>query len=456
MGSPLYNFLTESFLLDSEHIEDGYDKFSDDELRQELDRYRDHALSEAPVPSDFEQLDLRVSAGTNTVSLDKLKQGALYVEQVVVDDPLFRLTHRQSEIARVSSQALGFEKDPDRVDRRRLVAAASYLKEITPMVASDYVVPIPVSVLFEPPAEIPLYAPADRNKSAVPEGIREWFWDRVQLSSLERTEDGWIDVGEFNIGRGLRVSFEGAGRDGDFIYHLQEAEVVDYDDEEDVARFAMRIPDHPPQEKEFYAWVEQSVNGSAYELIKRFHTEAAFSYDLNSSYLSPNPFAFELLQQTIGEDSNIPTHTANSVLQFDLPLVNADAETLMKIRDKEGEAFQNFRLKLEELFRELREIDDPNEAEKRKENLAHEISEVQVRDVQQKVSSIKKKLPYEVAGIAISLASGIATGGLSTVAGLAALGAAAKAGLTAQNYRTEVAQHPAYFLWRVKNESDTT
>lgn len=454
MGSPLYDFLTESFFFEEEEIASGFSRFSDQELLAELERYREHALSTAPEPSTLSDLDFRVSSGSRTVPVDTLRQGAFYIKQVISDDPLFRLTHRQSEAAVVASQAIGLNNDADQVNRSRLLEAVGYLKAITPMVATDYVVPLPVSYLFEPPAEIPINLPTDRYAGLLPGDLREWFWDRVELSTLKRTESGWADYGTFELGRGLRVSFRDANMEADFMYHLHKMEILDYDEESGVARFEMTIPDDLPDKNEFLAWVDQSVNKSAYDIFDRVRTEASFAYDLGSSYLAPSPLAFDLLQQTVGSTGDVPSHTANTLLNVDLPLLDGvDTETLMRIRRDEGEAFESFRTELERAFRDLRLSEESEEKRVKLENELHELTRAKVHDVQQEVEAIKKRLPFEVTAGVLALASGFITGGLTTVAGLAALGAAAKAGMTAQDLKARKLKHPAYFLWKVKQAS---
>ncbi|WP_251968926.1 hypothetical protein [Salinibacter ruber] len=454
MGSPIYDFLTESFLFNEENIENRFSRFSNDVLRKELDSYREHALENAPAPSDLGTVDYRVASGTNLVPIDTLTQGAFYVEEVITNDPVFNLTHRPDPVDRATSQTLGFEREADAVDRDRLTSAVRYLKKITPMVAADYVIPLPISYIFEPPSEKPIYAPEDRHAGLLPEDLRDWFWERAQVTSLKKDERGWIDEGNLEISRGIRVDFEGCNFDKSFIYHLQEIVPVEVDEESGKARVRVTIPESLPDKDYFIAWVEQSVNASSYKVLQKIQTEAALAYDCGASYLAPDSFSFSLLQQTVGAEENIPTHTANTVMSFDLPLIqNASIETIMSIRQEEGEAFQSFRTELESLFKELRTIEDESELQKEAENKIHEIKEVEVRNVEQEINSIKRKLPFEATVTALSLASGFVTGGISTVAAIAALTSGAKAGHTLQKHRSEALKHPAYFLWKVQKAS---
>jgi len=56
----------------------------------------------------------------------------------------------------------------------------------------------------------------------------------------------------------------------------------------------------------------------------------------------------------------------------------------MDIRNNDGEAFQNFRMELEKHLRELRLENDPENLKLKRENLVHELTEVQVHAVNEK------------------------------------------------------------------------
>jgi hypothetical protein len=84
VGSIIYDFLTESFLFDSEAIDHAFADVSDHALLNELQRYRDFCLqnlreleSEAVASPSI----LRVFSGRRPVSVRSLKQSALYIEQ---------------------------------------------------------------------------------------------------------------------------------------------------------------------------------------------------------------------------------------------------------------------------------------------------------------------------------------------------------------------------------------
>ena len=78
------------------------------------------------------------------------------------------------------------------------------------------------------------------------------------------------------------------------------------------------------------------------------------------------------------------------------------------------------------------------------------MSEVQVRKVQQKVAFLKKKLFIDSAVLVGGLAGTIQTGGWSL---LASAIAAAKGYQSVQDYFQNTRQNPAFFLWKVLDQS---
>jgi hypothetical protein len=98
----------------------------------------------------------------------------------------------------------------------------------------------------------------------------------------------------------------------------------------------------------------------------------------------------------------VATNTANVLLNMDLPfLENVDIETLMRMRTEEGESFQSFRLELDKQLRDLRLVKDPNALKVRAENVMHELSQVQIHQINKKVNELKSKLRADVAIIGV-------------------------------------------------------
>jgi hypothetical protein len=78
----------------------------------------------------------------------------------------------------------------------------------------------------------------------------------------------------------------------------------------------------------------------------------------------------------------------STLMNIDLPfLADVELEKLMRVRTEEGAAFQNFRTELDRQLRDLRSIDDPEQASRKAKDVVHELTEVQVRDINNKLAT---------------------------------------------------------------------
>src|SRR2546428_10390252 len=176
MGSLTFDFLTESFLFSEDLIAEQFASIPEHDLEQELQRYRAFCicnekslLSEVrPQPSN-----LKVFSGLGRVSLDQLKQSALYVEQYVIDDPVVPLTAGNSELGKAMNKLLGMQARS--VDKADLTHKIRFLKTITPMVAAGFVKLLPVSMLFDPPRETPIFYSDNYFEDALPAEVLKIF-----------------------------------------------------------------------------------------------------------------------------------------------------------------------------------------------------------------------------------------------------------------------------------------
>jgi hypothetical protein len=206
-------------------------------------------------------------------------------------------------------------------------------------------------------------------------------------------------------------------------------------------------PPYPPERDEFDRWVYQSTNQAAGHLYHRIGLENLFAAKFNCSYLSDSPFVFKLLEQIVPIKEGIQSNTTNTLLNFDLPFLDrVDIETLMQVRNEEGEAFQRFRLELEKQLRDLRTVDDPEVLRIKIENVIHELSEVQLAQINRNLSHLRKKMLAEATVLVGSLAGAIQTSGFTIpIAVLAGV----QGYKSVVEYRKQQRENPAFFLWKV-------
>lgn len=456
MGSIVYDFLADSLLFDESLIADKYSRVPENEISKELQRYREFCLTvalelEAEVQAN--DSNLKFFSGIKRISIPLLKQSAFYVQQHVLYDPLFSLTHTPTEQSKAMNEFLGMRETP--LDKGELAKTIRYLKVLTPMVAADYVKLLPTSYLLEPPKEVPFTHSENRFRERIPESLHDFMHGHAIVESGQQVEGGGIAFdGRFEIGRLIGVRF----KDHDFLdsfgYALTQQEVIKLDRETGYVEFGWTLPDSPPDKAMFDAWVEQSVNQAAGGVYQRVLLENVLSVKFGAFYLTNSPFIFELLEQMVPVQDTIKANTANAVLNLNLPfLEDVDVDALMRVRTQDGEAFENFRLELDRHLRELREVNDPDTLRIRTENVVHELAEVQVHRIGQTLSSLRKKFFAEVSLVAASLCGTVQSGGLTLPVALIAGFQAYKSFM---EYQKEKRVNPAFFLWRVLKDSHKT
>ncbi|HEU5123207.1 MAG TPA: hypothetical protein VFW05_03990 [Verrucomicrobiae bacterium] len=451
MGSLLYDFLTDSFLFDQSARADSYSKWSDEELRKELTRYREYALGNLDkLSSEIAGSDsgLRVFHPDTGATIELLKQTALYVDQVVVADPLFEKTHQPSAVGNAMNQYLGFRK-PE-FDRKRLVQSVAFLQDATPMVAGNFLKLLPTTYFSEPPAQPPIYYSENNYEDGIPAPILGFLRSKARVSSLEQIGSHWASRGDFYPCRAIDVMFPGHERG--MMYYLFEQEVLKTYEVggNQMAEFRQYLPKEPPSKAQFELWVSQSINRAANAVLKETMREVDFAVSHASNLLTKSPFKAELLNAQFEIEKSVQNEALNSFFEMKLPFLDGvSANAIMEVRLNDGQAFQNFRTELEKQLRELRTIKDPEVLRLKKENLVHELSETQVRVVGQKMHFLKKKLFVDASLMFGGLIGSVQSGGWSLLASALAV---AKGYQTVQEYHQSKQQNPAFFLWKVLNK----
>jgi hypothetical protein len=278
----------------------------------------------------------------------------------------------------------------------------------------------------------------------------EFMHKRQVVKSLRNAEEGWEVFDDAKPSRGIIIDFDGHTEDGGtHIFHLQEIEPISFGDD---GKFRVKItlPETPPDDAYFNAWVLQSRNSAAHDFYQKTLIDLTISSQLNSMFYTDSVMKFDLLNFLGAQNPSIQEYTAQSLLNIDLPFLNnIEAETLMRLRLDEGESFQAFRDALERGFRTLRTENDADKLRQKTEELVHELTEVQIREIDRKISSLRRSALAEASTAVLGLAGAVHTAGWSL---LAAATAAFQGYKTFEQYRRDVKLNPGYFLWKLKKK----
>ncbi|MFN9431508.1 MAG: hypothetical protein ACK5YZ_02965 [bacterium] len=452
MGSIIYDFLTESVLFDESQYDDWFQRLSDLDLINELQKYRDFCINRAEEVEDEAVSELNamcVFAGLKEVGLETLKQSALYVHKYILPDPLFPFSEKSSNISRATTSLLGYERPS--LNREKLVATLKRMKSLTPMVSANYVRFLPISRLFEAPEQTPVYYSPNQFSDLLPPEALRFLQQKAIVKSLRKNEegDGWFVENCLKQGRAILVDFEGERAQCSRIYHLFEQEVIKVEPDGSAFDFRLHLPVEPPSDAMFKAWVTQQVNRSAGDLFHRTQAEFTMSARLGASLMTDSPLENELLTRFFPTSGGASVGTANVLLNVDVPFLDGlSVEDLMRVRRDDGEVFENFRHELTKQFYDVQSEPDPVLRNAKAQKVFHDLGRVQTHQLEIKASDLKKGALAN----AVLLSAGL-TGSILSVPSLemkviiGAIGTVAGVGKILSDYRAQIRSNPAFFLW---------
>ena len=456
MSHVAFDFLSDSLLFDKEHIATKYADVSDAELSTELEKYRAHVLARAEdLLAETAGVEGTLSVYFDTSSrglrtVDLLKQCALYFDRAVIDDPIFPLTPRSTASAAAIGEYLGLSA-PE-LSRDALSSSAAFMRSVRSMTAGQFLKFVPISAVLEPPDKTPITYSATLYAERIPIELRERVRQRARITTLRRSERaGWVwrPGDAIEVGRAICVDFEDYGRP--FLYFLFAGKFESHADDPNRFTVSQWMPDSPPPGEEFEAWVQQSVNQAGGDVLRHLQVDLVHAAHSRSMFLTESAFLADLLRVRSGP--TLSEDVARFALQLDLPvLAGISVEDLMRVRNEYGEAFHAFRLTLQRHLRELRTLQDASVIEKKLQNLQHELEEVQVADVEKEARRIQREVRKSLVIGAVSVGAAVSTTGW-TLTGLVPAAAAAYRAST--GYRDRVKEHPAFFLWKLKDRASS-
>ncbi len=446
MSKILYSFLSESFLLCDDYIDTYYAQVTDLELTNELHKYREFCIQNIQAMFNDINLykhELKIFSAESLIDIPRLMQTALYMDQITLPDPIFKHSYRNSQFSNVLAEFNGMANEP--VNRASLSKTAKLLKKLAPMVDVGYVKLFPVDYFFEPKSEIPLTAPA--TPDVLPENIMRLYVDNADIKSFSRSGQYITFDKTLQPRREISIKFD-SNPHKSFCYQLMEQKIESYDEATNTAQIVMSIPFYLPEKESFDAWVSQSLYKSALIHHNTILKEIKFAEAFKSQYITSSPFVGKLLNCSV--DKDIKSFTAECVLNFDLRFFeNIDIQTLMSIRQNDGEEFALFRCELEKQLRVLRAEQNTDVLKSKIADISHEMMSVQIASLDAKVKNMKKgALANVVIGVA-GLAGSIATSGFSLLATAIALANGYK---TYAEYQQKIRENPSFFLWKVKSK----
>ena len=326
------------------------------------------------------------------------------------------------------------------------------MRSVRSMTAGQFLKFVPISAVLEPPDKTPITYSATLYAERIPIELREWVRQRARITTLRRSDRkgwDWRPGDALEVGRAICVDFEDYG--GAFPYFLFASKFESHADDPNRFTVIQWMPESPPPGEQFEAWVQQSVNQAGGHVLGHLQVDLVHAAHSRSMFLTESAFLADLLRLRSGP--TLSEDVARFALQLDLPvLAGISVEDLMRVRNEYGEAFHAFRLTLQRHLRELRTLQDASVIEKKLQNLQHELEEVQVADVEREARRVQREVLRSLVIGAVSVGAAVPTTGWSLTGLVPAAAAAYRAGT---GYGDRVKEHPAFFLWKLKDRASS-
>lgn len=457
MARIVFDFLLESFLFNSEKIDTNYQNITENELSAELESYRTHVLGclneiNEELTHNTEELGayFDTSSFQFTPLYDLLKRTALYYDRCIIEDPIFKLTSSKCENAKAFGDFLGLPPNTE-IDRKRLSKSAKFMKACSPLVGGNFLNFAPISLLHEAPSEIPLTYSENLHADRVPPELLGWFHKNAKVHPIEKMDGvGLFSRPNTKLKPCRSILVEFPDHPQPMIFHLTQVRTKSTENPNKFI-FIQTLPDTPPSIKEFEIWVTQSINQTAGAIFNHVASDMFIADKTGCMFFTNSKFVSNLLSLHLNNVGTVESDIANLALKIEIPFLdNISTENLMFIRQKDGEAFNSFRINLQRHLKSLRHEKDVQVIAKKLEDVQHELMDVQIREIDVKIQRIKKQLYGSVAVGIASLATIIPTSGTSIASFFLAGANAYKQGV---KYMNDIQGHPAYFLYRIKREA---
>ena len=449
-----YDYLTESLLF-SRHVEDEYSEVNEHDLRAELEKYRKYVLDNSDAIRQ-EAIEAKKKISVVIDSFQKLpdekmlKQLALYIDCVMIADPIFELTEFQKEASAVMTEFIGMKRT-EGIDRKKLAGAVKYMKAVDSLVACEFIKFIPITLIHESPKDIPICYDKENYRNSLPGEIMKFLQNEIKVCNIYPHEGALRIVDDKSLEKGtcLYINFPRCeGRSGEVVcYMKQEVESI----EGDHVKFKLAIPDNIT-EYEFMVWLEQSKNKAAKHLYDETLKDLLYANSLGVSYLTGSQLIGELISKNIN-DSSVQSKIANLSMKLDLPVFEgAPLNSIIDIRTKYGESFENFRSGLGAKLLGINSSVNSEELKNQLEAVSYEINETYINDINRQINSLKRHLGTDVIVLTGSLLNNYVSG--DTITLLSAVAAAADGVKESVMSYGNIKATPGYFLWKIDKEKN--
>ena len=455
MSKICLEFLYNSFLYHLDLCEAQYRGFSDKDLLDEIERYREYVLDkycdiQHEISKENEKLNICIESFKKLPPESLFKQLVLYMDQVIIPDPLFSQSEVNTPAAEAFGKLIGLNGHTG-VDRNDLCKAVNYIRQVHPIIEAGFVVMMPISLMHEAPQDIPITYSPTAFSDVLPAEILNFYRSSARVCNMRQKGAHLVLTPDEPLtpSTGIHIEFTDGKFSEGFAYRYMDVKIDEYD--EGTGRARMKYcPAKSITYPQFSAWVNQSINQAANHHFEGKYKELIFSKLYGCMYLSLSDFTAHILGLAI-EQPSVDSKIASLAMNVDLPVMSQlSIADLLSTRNNYGEAFHNFRNEINSKLLVVDTLSDPIEIKKQLDSISYELNNVQVKEVQKEYRKILRTLKLDALALSSSLIATLATGGITAVG---AAGAFVKGVSDVSKYFTDVNENNGFFLWKLNKLS---
>lgn len=454
MSKVAIDFLENSFLFDSRCEKEEYSRFSDDDIVKELEKYRNHIQNElsnavSTIDKSKAHINTVIDSFGSMPNMSDYKKMALYLNQVIVPDPLFRFAEGKNNSSEAFNTFMGLNPS-SAIDRKDLIEIVQYFKRISLLIKSGFVVTLPLSQLHEQGETIPITASKTGFYDELPKEIIDFYRSSAHVCNITKQHDNYvIDYkSPLHTGTCIKVFFGDPSDNAGSCFQYMNAKCIG-DDGNGKLILRNTIPESM-DEHTFKVWVDQSINQAGIHHFQERSAELFFANHIGCMYSTNSSFTANMLNCVLIEDNK--GKRASAALKMDLPVFyELPLEDIIEIRSNYGSAFERFRNDLNKKLSELDDISDKELFLRKIHEIEQELFETSIKSVDDERRKIKHFLKWDTAVAIGTLAANYTLGGL-TVVGV--IGAVANGVKDLAKYSAEIKEHNGFFLWKLKERAD--
>jgi len=453
VSTDVINLLTDYGFRREEKAADHYLRMS----QERRDRLLDEVASIYAEQQDAIVADCRASeeefatypeqGPLNRLGAEKVKQFALYADQLVIDDPLVDCHPDLQSPLTVEVEAGKRERD-----ERAVIEAIKTLVEIRDLVRDGHVKLFPKALFSDKTA--PVYYRELGNNLKTPE-MAEYARDRMDVTRLIVNPDRSMQItGEAanQPTRSIAVAFKDAGVNAvaDMWFWVPAEPGVNLSQENGSLRMTPQISADdlrkPMDADAFLPWVSDCRERSVLGRIKDGFDHIALAEAFGSHFVAQSPATWVLMRME-HENTRLRSDQAqiSSVMsELNLPfLTRVEGSEIAALRRNE-EAFENFRRAMRDFARSVTALPGTPDFSKQVRELQADKVDAELAKLNQQACRVVEKLGVNALLMGATLTTAAVTG---QFAWLPALLTVLPNFVTLSQDREQISKNSLFFLW---------